>query len=246
MLEVENLNVHYGLALAVSDVSLNVKDGELVSLLGANRAGKTSTLRSISGAVAGSDGRITLDGESIEKLRPDQIADRGLVHVPEGRQLFGDMTVLENLELGAYVASARRHTKERIAEALDLMPKLKERLKQRAGSLSGGEQQMVAIARGLMASPRLLLLDEPTLGLAPLYVKSVFETIQTIRETGTAILLVEQNVNLALKMADRAYIMQAGRLVMEGPASEVLQRSDLALAILGVGDDDETVTAGSK
>lgn len=244
MLEVKNLSVHYGLALAVSDVSLDVREGELVTLLGANGAGKTSILRSISGAVSGSEGKITLDGESIEKLRPEQIAARGLVHVPEGRQLFGDMTVLENLELGAFVPSARRHTKERIAESLELMPRLKGRLKQRAGSLSGGEQQMVAIARGLMASPRLLILDEPTLGLAPLYVKSVFETIQVIRETGTAILLVEQNVNLALKIADRAYVMQAGRMVMEGPASEVLQRPDLTLAILGV--DDEKAPAGSK
>ena len=236
MLEVTNLNVHYGLALAVSEVSLRVNEGELVTLLGANGAGKTSTLRSISGTVAGSEGTITLDGVAIDRMRPEQIAALGLVHVPEGRQLFGDMTVLENLELGAFVRSARKFRKERIAEALDLMPRLKGRLKQRAGSLSGGEQQMVAIARGLMASPRLLFLDEPTLGLAPLYVKSVFETIATIRESGTAILLVEQNVNLALNIADRAYVMQAGRIVMEGAASDVLKREDLTVAILGVND----------
>lgn len=243
MLEVTNLNVHYGLALAVSEVSLRVDEGELVTLLGANGAGKTSTLRSISGTVAGSEGTITLDGVAIDRMRPEQIAALGLVHVPEGRQLFGDMTVLENLELGAFVRSARKFRKERIAEALDLMPRLKGRLKQRAGSLSGGEQQMVAIARGLMASPRLLFLDEPTLGLAPLYVKSVFETIETIRATGTAILLVEQNVNLALSIADRAYVMQAGRIVMEGAASDVLKREDLTVAILGVSD--EAAAAGA-
>lgn len=236
MLEVTNLNVHYGLALAVSEVSLRVDEGELVTLLGANGAGKTSTLRSISGTVVGSEGTITLDGVPIDRMRPEQIAALGLVHVPEGRQLFGDMTVLENLELGAFVPSARKFRKERIAEALDLMPRLKGRLKQQAGSLSGGEQQMVAIARGLMASPRLLFLDEPTLGLAPLYVKSVFETIETIRASGTAILLVEQNVNLALNIADRAYVMQAGRIVMEGAASDVLKREDLTVAILGVSD----------
>ncbi len=233
MLEVTNLNVHYGLAHVVTDVSLRVGEGELVTLLGANGAGKTSVLRSISGVVAGSTGTVTFDGQRIDGMRPERIAALGLIHVPEGRQLFGDMTVLENLELGGFIPSARKMRKERIDEAVDLMPRLKDRLRQRAGSLSGGEQQMVAIARGLVASPRLLLLDEPTLGLAPLYVKSVFETIETIRATGRAILLVEQNVNLALKMADRAYVMQAGSMMMDGKASDVLNRKDLTAAILG-------------
>lgn len=233
MLEVTDLNVHYGLAHVVSDVNLRVGEGELVTLLGANGAGKTSVLRSISGVIAGSTGEFTLDGQRIDGMRAERIAALGLVHVPEGRQLFGDMTVLENLELGGFVPSARKERKTRIAEAIELMPRIKDRLKQRAGSLSGGEQQMVAIARGLVAAPRLLFLDEPTLGLAPLYVKSVFETIATIRASGTAILLVEQNVNLALNMADRAYVMQAGTVVMEGKASEVLKRKDLTAAILG-------------
>src|SRR5690606_20044525 len=162
----------------------------------------------------GSKGTILLDGSPIQGMRPEKIAALGVVHVPEGRQLFSDMTVLENLELGAFIPSARKNQKERISEALDLMPQLRTRLKQRAGSLSGGEQQMVAIGRGLMASPRLLILDEPTLGLAPLFVKSVFETIEIIRKSGTAILLVEQNVTMALGIADRAYVMQAGSIVI--------------------------------
>jgi branched-chain amino acid transport system ATP-binding protein len=235
LLEVEHLSVTYGLARAVDDVSLTVGEGELVALVGANGAGKTSTLLGISGVLTGVRGSVSLDGQRLDRRPPQAVAAAGIVHVPEGRQLFPDMSVLENLELGAFVKAARPQRKQRLADALDLMPRLKGRLAQRAGSLSGGEQQMVAIARGLMASPRVLILDEPTLGLAPLYVRSVFETIETIRARGTAILLVEQNVNYALKVANRGYVMQTGRVIMEGPAAELLRRKDLTEAVLGAG-----------
>jgi branched-chain amino acid transport system ATP-binding protein len=235
LLEVRNLSVTYGLARAVDDVSLTVADGELVALVGANGAGKTSTLLGISGVLPGAKGVVTLDGKRLDNRPPQAIAAAGIVHVPEGRQLFGDMSVLENLELGAFVKSARLQRRRRLAEALEMMPRLRGRLNQRAGSLSGGEQQMVAIARGLMAAPRVLILDEPTLGLAPLYVRTVFETIEAIRSRGTAILLVEQNVNYALKVANRGYVMQTGRVIMEGPAAELLRREDLTEAVLGAG-----------
>ncbi len=234
MLEVRHLSVNYGLARAVDDVSLTVGEGELVALVGANGAGKTSTLLGISGVLPGARGEVRLEGQRLDNRPPQAIAAAGIVHVPEGRQLFPDMTVLENIELGAYVRSARVDRRRRLVEALELMPRLRDRLGQRAGSLSGGEQQMVAIARGLMASPRVLILDEPTLGLAPLYVKSVFETIETIRTRGTAILLVEQNVNYALKVANRGYVMQTGKVIMEGSAADLLRRDDLTEAVLGV------------
>jgi branched-chain amino acid transport system ATP-binding protein len=234
LLEVRHLSVNYGLARAVDDVSLTVGEGELVALVGANGAGKTSTLLGISGVLPGARGEVRLEGQRLDNRPPQAIAAAGIVHVPEGRQLFPDMTVLENIELGAYVRSARADRRQRLVEALELMPRLRDRLGQRAGSLSGGEQQMVAIARGLMASPRVLILDEPTLGLAPLYVKSVFETIETIRTRGTAILLVEQNVNYALKVANRGYVMQTGKVIMEGSAADLLRRDDLTEAVLGV------------
>jgi branched-chain amino acid transport system ATP-binding protein len=234
LLEVRHLSVNYGLARAVDDVSLTVGEGELVALVGANGAGKTSTLLGISGVLPGARGEVRLEGQRLDNRPPQAIAAAGIVHVPEGRQLFPDMTVLENIELGAYVRSARVDRRRRLVEALELMPRLRDRLGQRAGSLSGGEQQMVAIARGLMASPRVLILDEPTLGLAPLYVKSVFETIETIRTRGTAILLVEQNVNYALKVANRGYVMQTGKVIMEGSAADLLRRDDLTEAVLGV------------
>jgi branched-chain amino acid transport system ATP-binding protein len=233
LLEVEELSVKYGLVLAVDRVSLRVDEGELVALVGANGAGKTSTLLGISGVLDGCTGTVVLDGVRLDTRPPQEVAAAGVVHVPEGRQLFPEMTVQENLDLGAFLPVARRRRRTSLSEALELMPQLRDRLGQRAESLSGGEQQMVAIARGLMASPRLLILDEPTLGLAPLYVKAVFETIEAIRERGTAILLVEQNVNHALRIANRAYVMQAGELVMSGSAKEVLNDTALTGAILG-------------
>ena len=233
LLEVEDLTVRYGLVLAVDRVSLRVDEGELVALVGANGAGKTSTLLGISGVLDGCTGKVVLDGARLDRLPPQQVAAAGVVHVPEGRQLFPEMTVRENLDLGAFLPAARRRRQQSLSEALELMPQLRGRLGQRAESLSGGEQQMVAIARGLMASPRLLILDEPTLGLAPLYVKAVFDTIEAIRSRGTAILLVEQNVNHALRIANRAYVMQVGEVVMSGPAAEVLKDTALTAAILG-------------
>lgn len=234
MLEISGLCVNYGVVSAVRDVDLRVGDRELVALVGANGAGKSSTLRAVSGAVGIRAGTIVFDGERIDRMTPDLIAGRGLVHVPEGRQLFGDMTVRENLELGAYLPRARRRRHESMGEVLDLLPRLKERLGQRAGSLSGGEQQMVAIGRGLMARPRFLIMDEPSLGLAPIYVNNLFETIVAIRATETPILLVEQNVHRALELSNRGYVMQTGSIVMSGPSGELLRSQDLAAAYLGI------------
>jgi len=233
MLEVKNLDVHYGVIHAIKNVSLTVNDGEIVTLIGANGAGKTTTLRTISGLKRPTNGTIMLDGEDITNTSARERVARGISHVPEGRHIFPTMTVLENLELGAYL----RHDKKGIAADLemvyDIFPILKERRKQAAGTLSGGEQQMLAIGRALMSKPRILFLDEPSMGLAPLLVLEIFRIIKEINASGTTILLVEQNASMALQIANRAYVMETGSIVLTDTGAELLKSEDIKKAYLG-------------
>jgi branched-chain amino acid transport system ATP-binding protein len=210
-----------------------VREGEIATLVGANGAGKTTALKTISGVVSATGGRISFDGERTERLAPHEVAARGIAHVPEGRRLFPLMSVRENLELGAVSGEARRSRSESLDKVFALFPRVKERERQMAGTLSGGEQQMVAIGRGLMACPRLIILDEPSLGLAPIVVKEMFEIIQSINREGITILLVEQNVQQSLKLADRAYVLENGRVVLEGAGDELLNDERVRAAYLG-------------
>lgn len=233
MLEVKNLDVHYGVIHAIKNVSLTVNDGEIVTLIGANGAGKTTTLRTISGLKKPTNGTIMLDGEDITNTSARERVAKGISHVPEGRHIFPTMTVLENLELGAYL----RHDKKGIAADLEMVynifPILKERRKQAAGTLSGGEQQMLAIGRALMSRPRILFLDEPSMGLAPLLVLEIFRIIKEINASGTTILLVEQNASMALQIANRAYVMETGSIVLTDTGAELLKSEDIKKAYLG-------------
>ena len=233
MLEVKNLDVHYGVIHAIKNVSLTVNDGEIVTLIGANGAGKTTTLRTISGLKKPTNGTIMLDGEDITNTSARERVAKGISHVPEGRHIFPTMTVLENLELGAYL----RHDKKGITADLemvyDIFPILKERRKQAAGTLSGGEQQMLAIGRALMSRPRILFLDEPSMGLAPLLVLEIFRIIKEINASGTTILLVEQNASMALQIANRAYVMETGSIVLTDTGAELLKSEDIKKAYLG-------------
>ncbi|MEI7657053.1 MAG: ABC transporter ATP-binding protein [Phycisphaerae bacterium] len=234
MLEVESLSVSYGAIKALHGIGLRVGRGEIVTLIGSNGAGKSTTLRAISGLVrAGSGSKIVYDGTPINGRPPHEIVRMGLVQSPEGRGVFPNMTVEENLELGAYVRSDRDGIDADREKALALFPRLKERFRQSAGTLSGGEQQMLAMARALMARPRLLLLDEPSLGLAPQIVQVIFRIIREINAGGTTILLVEQNAHMALKVAHRAYVLEVGRIVMQGPAAELAASDQVKNAYMG-------------
>ncbi len=234
MLKLEGIDAFYGDLQALFDVSLEVRDKEIVALVGANAAGKSTTLRVISGLLSPRRGRALLDGADLTVIPPHDRVDRGLVQVPEGRHLFPFMSVLENLLLGAHAAHARPARDETLRYVYSLFPVLKERATQLAGSLSGGEQQMCAIGRALMAKPRLLMLDEPTLGLAPLLVRQIFDTVRTINADGVTVLLVEQNVRQALTLAHRACVLESGRLVLDGPARELLGDDRLKRAYLGL------------
>jgi branched-chain amino acid transport system ATP-binding protein len=234
LLEVENVAAHYGGLQALFGINLRVFPGEIVTLIGANGAGKTTTLRVISGVKHPSAGSLRFAGEDVSRVRADQMVARGISHVPEGRQVFGFMTVRENLSLGAYTPRARSQMKDALQEQLTLFPRLAERLNQLAGTLSGGEQQMVAIARGLMARPKLLLLDEPSLGLAPKVVDEVFEKIQEIRNTGITMMIVEQNVVSGLSISDRGYVIQHGSVLMEDTAKNLLSNEMVRAAYLGI------------
>jgi branched-chain amino acid transport system ATP-binding protein len=233
LLKLEGVEAGYGDLIAIAGVSLEVRPGEAVALIGANGAGKTTTLRAISGLLPVRAGRIELEGERLDGLGSAQIVARGIAHVPEGRQLFPTMTVRDNLELGCRAADRPRR-----AEALDLVfvlfPRLRERELQLAGTLSGGEQQMCAIGRGLMARPRLLLLDEPSLGLAPVMVRLIFETLQRVNDAGTTIMLVEQNVPRALQLSHRGYVLENGRVVLEGTRASLLASPHVKQAYLGL------------
>jgi len=234
LLEVESLDVHYGPVKALAGVSFHVDAGEIVTLVGANGAGKTTTLRAVSGLVAPSAGRIVYDGREVRGLRPDLLLREGLAHAPEGRGIFPALTVLENLRLGAYVRDDRAAVEADLEKQLGLFPRLKERLSQAAGTLSGGEQQMLAIARALMGRPRLLLLDEPSLGLAPQVVHRIFELLAEVNRTEkVALLLVEQNAHLALGLAHRGYVLETGGVVLSGTGRELLASEDVRRAYLG-------------
>jgi len=235
MLELKNLKVKYGQVEAIHGLNLTVKQGELVTILGANGAGKSTTLMAISGLVPASEGEIHFNGRRIDTLRSHQVVSLGITQSPEGRRVFGPMTVAENLALGAFtkVKDDKAKVAKRQAWIYDLFPRLFERQAQMAGTLSGGEQQMLAIGRALMSEPKLLLLDEPSLGLAPLLVKSIFQTIRAINEAGVTIILVEQNARAALKLADRGYVLEVGRLVMEGPAAKLLHDPQVQNTYLG-------------
>ena len=234
MLTIDKIHVNYGSFQALDGVSLQVNEGEIVALLGSNGAGKTTTINTASGLLKPLAGSVTFKGEDLSKYKLHEISSLGLVQVPEGRKLFPSMSVHENLLVGSFAKSTRPKRQENLEMCYEMFPKLKERAKQMAGSLSGGERQMVAIARALMQCPQLLMLDEPSLGLAPVIVEQVFEIIQRINKMGTTILLVEQNVQASLEIADRAYVIETGKNVMEGPAKELLANDDLKAAYLGM------------
>ncbi len=234
VLKVENLETGYGEVQILWDVSIEAKRGQLTTIIGSNGSGKTTLLRAITGVIPVWSGRILFEGEDITRVPAYRRTEMGLVMVPEGRMLFPEMTVFENLEMGAYNKRARSRMKESLEFVLELFPRLKERLHQKAGTMSGGEQQMVALGRGLMASPKLLILDEPSLGLAPKLVIEVFEIIKRLREQGITMLLVEQNVHLSLMLTDWAYVMAEGRIVMEGTGAELERSDEVRKAYLGV------------
>jgi branched-chain amino acid transport system ATP-binding protein len=236
LFEVRGLRAAYGRVTALWDISFSVDEGQVVTLLGSNGAGKTTTLRTISGLLPVTAGSIHFDGREITRGRSDEIVERGIVHVPEGRQLWARMTVQENLELGAYLPRARARRAESLERVFGLFPRLKERRYQAAGTLSGGERQMCALGRGLMSLPRLLMLDEPSLGLAPRLVSEMFDTLRTLSEQGLTVLLVEQNVHQALELADTGYVLETGRIVLSGPSRELLANPRVRSAYLGVGD----------
>jgi branched-chain amino acid transport system ATP-binding protein len=234
LLRVDGIEVGYGDLTAVSDVSLEVREGEAVALIGANGAGKTTTLRAVSGLLPLRRGRIEFQGQRLDGLGPAEIAARGIAHVPEGRQLFPTMTVRENLELGARTRAARSGRAGMLERVFELFPRLRERREQLAGTLSGGEQQMCAIGRGLMARPRLLMLDEPSLGLAPVLVKAIFEDLGRINGQGITVLLVEQNVLRSLHLAHRGYVLENGRMTLSGRRDELLASGHIKQAYLGL------------
>jgi branched-chain amino acid transport system ATP-binding protein len=233
MLEINDLSVNYGGIKALQQVSLRVETGEIVTLIGANGAGKTTTLKTISRILTAKTGRIIYQGQDITHLPPHEIVKRGIAHSPEGRRILARQTVLTNLQLGAYTRSDRLGVKSDIEEQWQLFPRLSERREQLAGTLSGGEQQMLAIARALMSRPKLLLLDEPSLGLAPQIVREIFSIIRQLNESGVTILLVEQNANLALETANRGYVLEAGRLTIAGEAGDLLKDERVKQAYLG-------------
>jgi branched-chain amino acid transport system ATP-binding protein len=234
LLELDNVNSYYGKIHALKGVSLNVEEGEIVTLIGGNGAGKTTTLRSISGLLHPKAGTVRLMGKDITKMAPNAIHKEGLGMVPEGRGIFPRLTVLENLEMGAYIVKDRAIIDRGIERAFTLFPRLKERAAQKGGTLSGGEQQMLATARGLMSEPRILLMDEPSMGLAPVLVDQIFDVIKELNAKGTTILLVEQNALMALGVAHRAYVLQTGRIVLSGKADEVARDENVRKAYLGI------------
>ncbi|MBL3645971.1 ABC transporter ATP-binding protein [[Brevibacterium] frigoritolerans] len=233
MLKIEDINVYYGNIQALKGISLSINEGEIVTLIGANGAGKSTLLKSISGLLKPKQGKIIYEGDSIGGKAAQSIVKMGISHVPEGRRVFANMTVEENLQLGAYLRKDKAGIKQDMEKVYELFPRLLERLKQQSGTLSGGEQQMLAMGRALMAKPRLLLLDEPSMGLAPLLVKQIFNIIEEINKTGTTILLVEQNANLALSIADRAYVVETGRIVLSGKSEELTASEEIKNAYLG-------------
>ena len=234
LLEVKNIEVFYGDVQVIFDLSLKVEEGEVVSIIGGNGAGKSTLLRTISGLMQPAKGEIAFEGRPIQHLPPEEVVERGIVQVPEGRRLFTLMSVQDNLIVGAYSRRADGRKADTLTQVYELFPRLKERLAQLAMTLSGGEQQMVAIGRGLMARPKLLMLDEPSLGLAPILIKPIFDTLRKIADQGTTVLLVEQDVKHSLSLSHRGYVLEHGRTVMEGPARELLDNPHIRTAYLGL------------
>ena len=233
MLNVENLHVYYGAIHALKGVSFHLKQGEIVALIGANGAGKSTVLNTISGILRPREGSVCFENQAIDNTPPQEIVRRGVIQVPEGRKVFSRMTVAENLEMGAYTQDDRISTHRDMEAVFERFGRLRERRNQLGGTLSGGEQQMLAIGRGLMAHPKLLLLDEPSMGLSPILVELIFDIIQDINEQGTSILLVEQNAQMALAIADRAYVLETGKITMQGTGDELLQNPNIIKAYLG-------------
>ena len=233
MLKIDNLHVSYGGIRALQGVSLEVPDGKIVTLIGANGAGKSTTLRTISGIVKADSGSITYDGQELLGMPINKILEKGIALVPEGRRVFTNLSVLENLRIGAYLRNDKAQIEKDLQWVYDLFPRLKERSWQMAGTLSGGEQQMLAVARALMSKPKVIMMDEPSLGLAPLVVKGIFDIIRQINDQGVTVLLIEQNANMALKVADFAYVLETGRITLTGTGRELLVNEDVKKAYLG-------------
>jgi branched-chain amino acid transport system ATP-binding protein len=235
MLEVQGVNTYYGNIHALKDVSIEVEKGEIVTIIGANGAGKSTMLKTTSGLLRPRTGSIRLEGEDLTRLRPHEIVMKGVVQVPEGRRVFGRLTVKENLEMGAFTSTDKKQDQNNIDRVFAMFPRLKERSKQVAGTLSGGEQQMLAMGRALMSNPRVLLLDEPSMGLAPVLVDSIFDTIRALHSAGTTILLVEQNARMALQVANRGYVLQSGTILMSDSADKLADNELVRKAYLGEG-----------
>jgi len=233
ILKVENMETYYGKVAALKGISFEVRENQIVTLLGSNGAGKTTTLRTVSGLLPPAVGKITFFGEDITRMPPQEIVKRGLIHLPEGRHIFKDLTVMENLELGSFSLKDDAERKRRMDDVFDRFPILGRRSRQMGGTLSGGEQQMLAIGRGLMAAPKLLLMDEPSMGIAPLVVKDIADIIRQLHQDGTPILLVEQNAKMALSLADYGYVLDIGKIVIEGPGSDLKNDENVVKAYLG-------------
>ena len=233
MLKVSDLNTSYGKIHAVRGISFEVHEGEIVTLIGANGAGKSTTLKTISGMLSPTSGTIDFEGENIAGMPAHKVTAKHIIHVPEGRRIFAQMSVKENLEMGAYLRTDKVEIEEDLTKVLDLFPRLKERLAQKGGTLSGGEQQMLAMGRAMMSKPKLLMLDEPSMGLAPVIVETIFETIESLNEQGITILLVEQNANIALSIADRGYVLETGEIKLTGTGAELLVNEQVRKSYLG-------------
>lgn len=237
MLVLEGVSVHYGKVVAIRDVDLEVHEGEIVALIGANGAGKSTTLRAISGLEPIRTGRISFEGNRIDGVQPEEIARRGIAHIPEGRRIFPQMTVLENLEMGAYLRRDKAEMEKNLEDVFRHFKRLKERVKQLAGTMSGGEQQMLAMGRALMASPKLIVMDEPSLGLSPIMCQEIARIIRDVHAEGRTVVLVEQNARLALSLADRGYVLETGNIALHGPASELRGNDLVRKTYLGLADD---------
>ena len=233
MLEVRDLNVFFGVIQAIKNISFDVNQGEVVALIGANGAGKTTTLHTVTGLLPAASGKITLDGKDLSKVPAHKIVSMGMAHVPEGRRVFAALSVYDNLKLGAFTRKDKKEIEESLEMVFESFPRLKERRNQVAGTLSGGEQQMLAMGRALMSKPRIILMDEPSMGLSPLYVGEIFEIIKKIKNEGTTVLLVEQNANMALQVADRAYVLETGKIILDGNANDLMNDERVRKAYLG-------------
>ncbi len=233
MLKIENLEVNYGMIKAIKGVSFDVKEGEVIALIGANGAGKTTILHTITGLVPAKAGKIMFEGQDLLKTPAHKIVEMGMAHVPEGRRIFGELTVYENLKLGAYTRKDKKEIADNLAMVYERFPRLLERKNQIAGTLSGGEQQMLAMGRALMSNPKIILMDEPSMGLSPIFVSEIFDIIEKISADGTTVLLVEQNAKKALSIADRAYVLETGNIVLNGSAQELMNNDSIKKAYLG-------------